>query len=153
MPKFIGGLNANLSYKNFDLSVLFQAAAGAIVYLSVESGEIGNYYKYFANGRWSPDNTTANLPRAWNRDNEYWRNQGNTFWEFSTDYIRMKNIEFGYTLPSRFNRALGIEKLRVYVSGLNLLTTSRMKLIDPELNTGQDYPIQKVVNLGLTLTF
>lgn len=153
MPKFIGGLNANLSYKNFDLSVLFQAAAGAIVYLGVESGEIGNYYKYFANGRWSPDNTNANLPRAWNRDNEYWRNQGNTFWEFSTDYIRMKNIEFGYSLPSRFNRALGIEKLRVYVSGLNLLTTSRMKLIDPELNTGQDYPIQKVVNLGLTLTF
>ncbi len=153
MPRFIGGFNATFYYKQFDLSVLFQGAAGAIVYLGVESGDIGNYYKEFADKRWSPSNTDATWPRAWNRDNEYWRNQGNTFWQFSTDYVRLKNMEIGYTLPSSVNEKLGISKLRVYANGLNLLTLSKMHLIDPEVNSGQSYPLQRVVNLGITLTF
>jgi TonB-dependent starch-binding outer membrane protein SusC len=153
MPRFIGGFNAAFYYKQFDVSVLFQGAAGGIVYLGVESGDIGNYYKEFADKRWTPSNTDATWPRAWNRDNEYWRNQGNTFWEFSTDYIRLKNMEIGYTLPSSVNEKLGISKLRVFANGLNLLTFSKMHLIDPEVNSGQSYPLQRVVNLGVTLTF
>jgi TonB-linked SusC/RagA family outer membrane protein len=153
MPRFIGGFNAVLSYRQFDLSLLFQGAAGAIVYLGVESGDIGNYYETFAKNRWTPENTNATWPRAWNRDNEYWRNQGNTFWEFSTDYIRLKSMEIGYTLPSSVNQKLGIAKLRIYANGLNLLTLDKIKLIDPELDSGQSYPLQRVVNLGVTLTF
>ena len=153
MPRFIGGFNAVLSYKQFDVSMLIQGAAGAMVYLGVESGDIGNYYEEFAKNRWTPENTNTSWPRAWNRDNEYWRNQGNTFWQFSTDYIRLKSMEFGYTLPTSFNAKLGIEKLRVYVNGSNLLTLDKIKLIDPELNSGTSYPLQRVVNLGVTLTF
>jgi len=153
MPRFIGGFNAVLSYKQFDVSMLIQGAAGAQVYLGVESGDIGNYYEEFAKNRWTPENTNTSWPRAWNRDNEYWRNQGNTFWQFSTDYIRLKSMEFGYTLPTSFNAKLGIEKLRVYVNGSNLLTLDKIKLIDPELNSGTSYPLQRVVNLGVTLTF
>ena len=153
MPRFIGGFNANLYYKQFDLSVLFQGAAGAIVYLGVESGDIGNYYKEFADKRWTPENTNATWPRAWNRDNEYWRNQGNTFWEFSTDYMRLKSMEIGYTIPSGIDKKLGISKLRVYVSGQNLLTVDKIHLIDPEVDSGQSYPLQRIVNLGVTLTF
>jgi TonB-dependent starch-binding outer membrane protein SusC len=153
MPRFIGGFNAIITYKQFDLSMLVQGAAGSIVYLGVESGDIGNYYKSFADKRWTPENTNASYPRAWNRDNEYWRNQGNTFWEFPTDYIRLKNLEFGYTLPAKINNILGIQKFRVYASGLNLLTLDKIKLIDPELDSGQSYPLQRVVNLGITLTF
>jgi len=153
MPRFIGGFNAVLSYKQFDVSMLIQGAAGAMVYLGVESGDIGNYYEEFAKNRWTPENTNTSWPRAWNRDNEYWRNQGNTFWEFSTDYIRLKSMEFGYTLPNSFNAKLGIEKLRVYVNGSNLITLDKIKLIDPEVNSGTSYPLQRVVNLGVTLTF
>lgn len=153
VPRFIGGFTASFTYKQFDLSMLLQGAAGSIVYLGVESGDIGNFYKSFADKRWTPENTGATYPRAWNRDNEYWRNQGNTFWEFPTDYIRLKNMEFGYTLPSKVNNALGIQKLRIYASGLNLLTVDKIKLIDPELDSGQSYPLQRVVNLGVTLTF
>ena len=153
MPRFIGGFNATFYYKQFDMSVLFQGAAGAITYLSVESGDIGNYYKEFADKRWTPTNTDATWPRAWNRDNEYWRNQSNTFWEFSTDYVRLKNMEIGYTLPSSINEKLGISKLRVYVNGLNLATLSKMRLIDPEVDAGTSYPLQRVLNLGVTLTF
>jgi len=153
MPRYIGGFNANLSYKQFDLSMLFQGAAGAIVYLGVESGDIGNFYQRFAENRWTPENTGATWPRAWNRDNEYWRNQGNTFWQFSTDYLRLKNMEVGYTLPKSVSSKMGIEQFRVYFSGLNLITLDKIKLIDPELDSGQSYPLQRVVNLGLTLTF
>jgi len=153
MPRFITGLNANLGYKQFDLSLLFQGAFGAQVQINPESGEIGNFYTYYSDNRWTPENTNTNLPRAWNRDNEYWRSQGNTFWYFSTNYVRLKSLEIGYTLPATVNSKLGISKLRVYASGLNLLTFSKMKLIDPELNAGTDYPLQRVANLGLVLSF
>ncbi len=153
IPRFIGGFSANFYYKQFDLSWLFQGAAGAIVYLGVESGDIGNYYQEFAKNRWTPENTVTSWPRAWNRDNEYWRNQGNTFWQFSTDYIRLKSMEIGYTLPSSIDKKLGISKLRVYANGLNLITVDKIKLIDPELDAGTSYPLQRVVNLGVTLTF
>jgi hypothetical protein len=56
-------------------------------------------------------------------------------------------------MPAKVNSTLGIEKLRIYVSGLNLLTVDKIKLIDPELDSGQSYPLQRVVNLGVTLTF
>ena len=86
-----------------------------MVYLGVESGDIGNYYEKFAQNRWTPENTDATWPRAWNRDNEYWRNQHNTFWEFSTDYIRLKSMEIGYTLPGGVNRNLAYPSY-VYMS-------------------------------------
>jgi hypothetical protein len=62
-------------------------------------------------------------------------------------------MEFGYSLPASITRKLSIERLRVYISGQNLLTLSKMKEIDPELNGGTSYPLQRVVNLGITLTF
>jgi TonB-linked SusC/RagA family outer membrane protein len=155
MPTFIGGFNANLNYKQFDISVLFQGATGGTVYLNPESGDIGNYYADWVKNRWTPENTNASWPRVFNRSNEYWSpgNQRNTFWLFSTDYVRLKSMEIGYTLPTSLSKKLTIERLRVYVSGQNLLTLSKMKEIDPEVNGGTSYPLQRVVNFGITLTF
>ncbi|MEN8201640.1 MAG: TonB-dependent receptor [Bacteroidota bacterium] len=153
LPFFTGGLSASLYVSNFDISLLFQGVSGAVAYISPESGEIGNYYNDHAVNRWTPDNPSSEYPRAWNRDNEYWRSQGNTYWLHNTDYIRLKNIEIGYNLPSRAVNAIGISRLRVYANGLNLFTLSKEKLIDPELTSGQAYPLQRIVNLGLTLTF
>ncbi|OFY65041.1 MAG: hypothetical protein A2V64_13560 [Bacteroidetes bacterium RBG_13_43_22] len=153
MPTFIGGFNANLSFKQFDMSLLFQGAAGAIQYLGMESGEIGNFYQYFAEDRWTPENTATDLPRSWNRDNEYWRANGNTFWNFSTDYLRLKSMEIGYTLPESVNNKLNIKKFRIYISGQNLLTLSKIKIIDPEVQGGTSYVPQRVINTGITLTF
>lgn len=153
MPRFIGALNINLKYKGFDLTLLFQGATGAMQYLGVESGDIGNYYKIFADNRWTPEHTVSAYPRAWNRDNEYWRSQQNTFWLLNMNYVRLKNFELGYSLPSTLNKTLGIEGLRVYVNGTNLLTLSKEKFIDPEQQAGTDYPLQRIVNGGITLTF
>jgi hypothetical protein len=69
-------------------------------------------------------------------------------------FLRLKSLEFGYTIPSKVIRKLGITNLRIYGSGTNLLTFSKFKLWDPEMaGNGMGYPIQKVINVGLQLSF
>jgi TonB-linked SusC/RagA family outer membrane protein len=153
MPRFIGGVTINLQYLGFDLAVLIQSALGAQQYIRAESGDIGNYYKDFADKRWTPENPNASYPRAYNRDDEYWGSMQNTFWLRSTDYIRLKNIELGYSLPVKALKVLGIENLRVFVNGQNLFTADKAKLIDPETTSAQSYPLQRIVTAGLNLTF
>ena len=156
MPRFTGGMGLNLQFKQFDLSVLFQGATGAVRYINTESGDIGNFLKDYYDNRWTEENPEASYPRTFNRDEEYWRNQRNTFWLHDTDYLRLKNLELGYSLPASLNERLGIQGFRIYVSGFNLLTwTPDLKDFDPESDnsSGQSYPVQKVVNAGLSLTF
>jgi len=71
------------------------------------------------------------------------------------NYVRLKNFEIGYSLPSGVDKTLGIEGLRFYINGLNLLTLSKQNYIDPEVaaGNGQSYPLNRVVTGGLTLTF
>jgi len=155
MPRFTGGLNINLRYKQFDAAILLQGAAGAQLYISPESGEIGNFLQEFAENRWTPENTTATYPRTWNRDEEFWRSHQNTFFLRKTDYIRLKNVEIAYNLPSSLAKKLRIDGLRIYINGMNLLTMDKLKVYDPEQDNGAGtaYPLQKIVNAGLTLTF
>ncbi|GAA4444411.1 TonB-dependent receptor [Pontibacter saemangeumensis] len=155
VPRWTGGFTARLGYKNFDVSMLIQGAAGAVNYISTESGEIGNFLQSFYDNRWTEQNPTASGPRVFNRSNEYWVGQRNTYWLHSTDYVRLKNIEVGYTLPA-FTQNWGIQNLRVYVNAFNILTYSPdYKDFDPELGSGsgQGYPLQKIVNGGLSVTF
>ena len=158
LPRFVGGLNLSLQYKNFELVALFQGAAGAQQYLHPESGEAGNYYKDFVVNRWTPENPNTSYPRTFDGNNEYWRNQSNTFWLQSTDYIRLKNLELGYRIP--LNSGTGIESLRIFVNGLNLFTIDKGTLIDPESEANQlagqfgiPYPPQRIINGGISITF
>ncbi|NQU85164.1 MAG: TonB-dependent receptor [Mariniphaga sp.] len=155
IPRFQGGLNIQLGYKQFDLTVLFQGSAGAVQYYSTESGEIGNFLVYDADGRWTPDNTNADKPRAKNRSEEYWANNDNTYFLRSTDYIRLKNLEFGYNFSSSLCNRLGVKGLRIYFSGINLATIDKFKVYDPETsnNAGTNYPQNRTINGGVTLTF
>lgn len=145
----------NISYKHFDFFVLLQGATGGQRYISTESGEIGNYLAAFANSRWTGDNINATYPRTFNRTNEYWVGQPNTFWLKSTDYIRLKNVELGYTFPKNVNKFLGILDFRIFFNGYNLLTIDKLKVYDPESdsNSGQIYPLNRVFNVGITITF
>lgn len=157
IPTFQAGLGLNVNYKGFDLSFLFQGAAGAVRFLSFEStGDFGNYLKEDHDGRWTPENTNAEKPRASNRLDEYWRANRNTFYLRKTDYVRLKNLELGYTLPPKFTQKLGMQNLRIYVNGSNLLTYSPdLTDFDPEDNhvNGYAYPLQRVVNGGILVTF
>ncbi|MEX2368467.1 MAG: hypothetical protein WD510_03085, partial [Balneolaceae bacterium] len=154
-PKWTGGLNINANYKQFDFSILFQGAAGAVQYLKTESGEIGNFLQNFAENRWTPDNPSSEHPRTWNRDDEYWASNANTYFLRDMDYLRLKNLEIGYSLPPEVGSGLGIQRLRIYASGFNLLTWDKLKVMDPEVRTsdGQYYPQKRVFNLGISVTF
>jgi TonB-linked SusC/RagA family outer membrane protein len=153
-PRFTGGLNIDLRYKQFDLSVLFQGAAGATRTYLPYSGLLGNFPKDFADNRWTPTNTDASYPRTTNLS-EYWYIQRNTFFLHRTDYLRVKNVVIGYTLSPKVNKLIRAESLRFFVSANNLFTFTNFKNFDPEMDNerGRGYPVQRVVNGGITLTF
>jgi TonB-dependent starch-binding outer membrane protein SusC len=156
IPTFTAGLVLSMQYKGFDFSALIQAATGAVRYISTESGEIGNFLQSFAANRWTSQSPDASGPRTFNRGNEYWVGSGNTFWLLNTNYVRLKNIELGYNLPTSLLQRTGIQNLRIYINAYNLLTHSPgMKDFDPELGTGsgQGYPLQKIINGGISVTF
>lgn len=156
IPTFTTGATIDLRYKGFDLSVLLQAATGAVNYINTESGEIGNYLQSFASGRWTEENSNSDQPRTFNRGNEYWASNGNTYFLRKTDYLRLKNLQLGYTIPMAITQRVGMQYARVFVSGYNLLTYSPdYKDFDPESSagSGQGYPLQRVVQAGITLTF
>lgn len=154
VPKWNGGLNISGQYRAFDFVVLFQGAAGASQWVQTQSGDFGNYLQDFARQRWTPSNPDASGPRAFQREEEYWIDQQNTYFYMDTDYIRLKNVEIGYNLPPSLTTRMGINNLRVYANGFNLLTWSDFPL-DPEARnaSGSYYPQKRVFNLGLSLSF
>jgi hypothetical protein len=77
----------------------------------------------------------------------------NNYWLRSTDYVRLKNVEIGYNISNVFMDKLGIHGLRIYMSGLNLITLTKLTSFDPESNSNNAYPLNKVYNVGMSLTF
>jgi len=154
IPTFTGGLNIELKYKQFDFSLLFQGAEGAVHYNGPYAGLVGNFLKDFADNRWTPTNTSASYPKAYN-NSEYWTNYRNTFFLHSSDYVRLKNIVIGYSTSAKFNKLIKAQSLRFYVSALNLFTLTKLKNFDPEITDerGYSYPLQRVINGGITLNF
>ncbi|MET3112555.1 TonB-linked SusC/RagA family outer membrane protein [Pedobacter sp. CG_S7] len=154
LPIQIGGLNINLAYKGFYTNLFFQWAMGAVRNNYFETqGEAGNFLQQDVDGRWTIENPTADQPRTWNRYSEYWRSNSNTYWYQSSNYLRMKNMEFGYNLPGTFTKKFGVRNAQVYFTGLNLLTFTAVKDFDPESTSGIAYPLNKVYNFGISLTF
>ncbi|PPL01697.1 TonB-dependent receptor [Parapedobacter indicus] len=161
IPTLTGGMAIDLGFKNFYATILFQGAAGAVRSIYMESeGEGFNYLMQNVAGRWTPDNIDASKPRAYNRVGEYWRaNPGfnNTYYTKNNNYLRLKNIEIGYSLSEEILKKFGVTELRVYLSGQNLLTFTKLKDFDPESaysqTTGTIYPNDKTSNIGLALTF
>jgi TonB-dependent starch-binding outer membrane protein SusC len=163
LPKLTGGLTANLQYKNIYINILFQGATGAQRQSNFFSGEAGNFVLSEIEDRWTADNTNGTQPRAWNRAREYWAEDGlpnNTYWLRNNDYLRLKNIELGFDVPSNFLMKTDIEALNFYISGQNIFTITPLKDYDPESpDTGAIwvnnlvYPTNLTVSCGLRLTF
>lgn len=161
-PKVTFGLNLNVNWKQFDLTGFFQGAAGVKNYITgIALGTNG-----IATGKptsamldsWSPTNTNAAFPRLWlNYTQNNPSNVYSSFWIRNASYLRLKNVQLGYSLPAAWAKAIGVQKLRIYYSGQNILTiTNFYKWIDPEAPAGEsgyDYPQVKINSLGLNVTF
>lgn len=157
-PTFNFGSTIDLSYKNFSLNILFQGATGAAFRLQTESGDIGNYLKWNHDNRWTIDNPSDKYPRLASRGDTYYTggNFGNnTFFLLSKNYVRLKNIELAYRLPTALVRRAGLGSARVYINGLNVFTIAAQNIFDPETvnSAGQVYPQTRVINTGLSVSF
>ncbi|GAB4037372.1 TonB-dependent receptor [Spirosoma gilvum] len=169
-PKFTYGLNINLNYKNFGLTVFGQG---------VQGNEIFNYVKYwtdfptFAGNRstrmlyqsWRPGKTDAILPQL--KASDQISILPSTYYLESGSYFRMKNIQLTYQLPQTLLNKLKMGATSVYIQGQNLFTVTKYSGMDPEINLrnytagndrqigvdGGSYPVAKTVLVGLNLSF
>lgn len=159
-PKWTFGFNVFAQYRNFDFTLLMQGAADSWTKVYFDSGDIGNYSKNIYKNHWSVDNPTGDHPRVHERGKYYWdpytADYGNTYWMVNTNYLRLKNVELGYTIPKTLmGKTIFFSDLRLYVNAVNLFTISPSKDIDPEATSANatNYPHSRIINLGFSLTF
>ena len=159
-PEIVYGFGLSGGWKGFDLSCFFQGLAHESFYINATDtspfidGQ-NALLEAYADDHWSEDN--RNLYALWPRLSET-KSENNTYgstWFLRNgSFLRLKSVEFGYSLPTELISRAKITNLRFYFSGTNLLTFSKFKLWDPEMGgDGLGYPIQKVFNFGLQLSF
>ncbi len=165
-PDWVFGLNINLEYKNFDLSFFVQGVYGIDIYNGIVRNDISgnNRPLYFYEDRWTGENSTNDWFRPTNQDRNRNLRPSSLFVEDGS-YMRLKQFMLGYTLPADLTTRYGIDRLRVYISGNNLLTLTKYHGIDPEIgNTNTDnersiavdrglYPVSKQFIFGLNVSF
>ncbi|RFZ92329.1 TonB-dependent receptor [Mucilaginibacter conchicola] len=153
-PKSIMGFTLSYTYKNVDFNVLFQGATGGKLWLTGTSAwafsSNSSVLADYLTGRWTTDNPDPNAqwPRL-SSSNNVNNNQNSTFWLRSSNYLRLKNAEIGYTFPKIWVKRIGLSNIRIFANGSNIYTWSKMKIFDPERNNFGDYPQMRVINLGL----
>lgn len=167
MPEMVYGVTLDLGWKGFDVSALFQGINGVAKKLS---GSV--YWEFYPNGlgkvmdhhlnRWVYDETlgidtraTATYPRlSIAGDNTNNKAPNSDFWLKDASYLRFKSLEIGYSFTPKVTRFLHVDKMRIYSCGYNILTFDKIKVIDPEsTGDGIAYPIQRIVNMGVSVTF
>jgi TonB-linked outer membrane protein, SusC/RagA family len=161
MPDWTYGFNMNVSYKNFDLSMVFQGTIGNQIYDATRRTDLKyiNLPSYMW-GRWTGEGTSNSTPRfSWSDNNGNWLSSD--LFVKNGDYLRLKNMQLGYTLPQAFTKKVLISSLRLYVSAENLLTFTKYEGFDPEISSGGTsigidrgcYPQARTFTFGLNLKF
>ena len=168
-PSLIYGLGASVSWRGFDLNLHFQGT-GKYTFLinsgavnAFRDGRWGNILQGITDNRWissdisgtkETENPNAPYPRlsyGYNLNNQ----QSSSFWLRNGRFLRLKNLDIGYTLPKPMVNTIHLESVRIYISGQNLITWSPFKLWDPELDSsqrGQIYPITRSLTAGIQIS-
>lgn len=162
-PRIVYGWGGNIRFKNWDLNFFFQGAGdtyriiGGSEYFIPGSGQglMGNIYSNY-NDRWTEENPSQDVfwPRLSESPNKQ-NYRASTWWKKNMRFMRLKNLEIGYSLPKSVNDKMHTKSIRVYLSGNNLFCLSPFDLWDPELNTsdGLQYPAMRSVLVGIDLNF
>ena len=160
-PRYSYSLTTNLAWKGFDLNVFLQGVGQRDSYVS-GTGAWAFYSADFIStafaihrDAWTPDNPNATYPRLTTDQGTFnWRDSN--YWVRDAAYLRLKNVQLGYTIPTSLSQKLKIRSVRVYVSGQNLATfTNYLKGFDPEKQdqNGEFYPVMRTTTVGLNLKF
>ncbi len=165
LAKLEYGVNIALDYKGFDFSMFWQGVSGNKIYngnrFEMEGMDAKRNFLSSTLDAWTPTNTNTSMPRAVHNDPNLNNRESTRFLENGA-YLRLKSMQLGYTLPKQLTEKAGIERVRLYVSGQNLLTITDYSGLDPEvgrlsvLNTGVDrvlYPQTQSVLLGVQIGF
>ncbi len=172
IPKVTAGLNFNAYYKAFDLSLFFQGAFGHKIYMQINQ-DIEGFYRGFTvtqryfDERWTGEGTSNTQPRAaWTAKSNNAR-PSSRFLEDGS-YLRLKNMQVGYTFGNGLTERLKLEKARIYLSATNLLTFTRFPGLDPEMTVSDNskgegdrangidwgtYPSAMTMMFGIDITF
>ena len=159
MPEIVYGFGLSAGWKSVDLSCFFQGTARTSFWIDASSTapfvNSNALIKAYADDHWSEydRNLYALWPRL-NSEPDLNNRMRSTWWMQNGAFLRLKSVEMGYSLPAELSKKVKVEKVRVYASGINLLTFSKFKLWDPEMGgSGLGYPIQKVFNAGIQVSF
>jgi TonB-linked SusC/RagA family outer membrane protein len=167
-PEIIYGFGVSTGYKNIDFSCFFQGLARESFWINVTStypfvdtdanGDVlskNALLQVYADSHWSEEN--PDIYALWPRFSDQVINnntQQSTWFMRNGSFLRMKSLELGYTVPDHLTKRAMLKNFRIYLSGTNLFTVSKFKLWDPEMaGNGLGYPIQKVYNIGIQLSF
>lgn len=158
-PRFVFGITLGADWNGFDFSALIQGVGKRDYYLASDAVSpflfpYGNNAFTYEENYWKPGNPNALLPR--NSNNTTWNYQSSDHWVQNAAYVRLKNLQIGYTIDSRTTQKLLKTKLRIYFSGENICEYSKLlNAFDPELNVsgGYMYPIMRSFSLGANLSF
>ena len=165
-PEIQFGIPFGIQYKGFDISVMFQGSLNSSILLSgaavwdfpsYEQDQYGKV-KHMHLNRWTEaTKDVATYPRLTYGAYENNKNGNSSLFLYNANYIRLKNLEVGYSLPKNIIRFAGLQNVRFYVQGLNLLTFDSLDDVDmdPETKEGSGdwYPIQRVYNFGVEITY
>lgn len=164
IPKFYYGGSVNLEYRNFDFSVFFQGIGNRDVYIDADNFgrdiDISNERNIPAEflQRWTGEGSTTDFPRLVWRDNDFNDNgRNNSRWMENGRYLRIKTINFGYTLPSDWLNHVKLDYARIYVTGQNLFTFTSYAGMEPETTSYnpvmRTYPQPSSILIGLNVKF
>ncbi len=172
-PRLTFGLTYDLTFKGFDVNIFLQGVGRRTMMLRGELVEPFHFnygmtmYKHQLD-YWTPQSPGADYPRLADNGSQSNTNnfrRGSDMYLFDAAYLRVKNVQIGYTLPASIAQKAGAQKIRAYLSGQNLFTLSKIKFVDPELtefdsdlsssgaNSGRAYPTMIFYGAGLDVTF
>jgi TonB-linked SusC/RagA family outer membrane protein len=160
LPTFNYGLTINLDYKGFDLSALFQGAGGNKIFQGLRRLDVATAnYQTVALSRWTGEGTSNAYPRLTSKDTNGNFTRMSDFYLENGDYLRLKLVSFGYSLPKSVTENIHAQKIRIYVSGSNLVTFTKYTGYDPEIGgttLGIDkgfYPQPRTLIFGINAQF
>lgn len=160
IPKFTFGITPSFKYKGFDLSLLFQGIVGVNAYtqnnfthLAWENRVISTKWR----NAWTPQNTNTDVPSL-KYDNS-WDNSENSFWVRNLSFVKLKNLQLGYTCPKSVVTKVGVQKIYLYANVQNVFSIANNDYegYDPERNTFDSgnnlYPVPRIISFGVNLNF
>ena len=159
LPKWTGGIQSDLSYKDFSLSFLFSYSLGGKIYngdkLSLMSqGPTGTSWSVDMLDRWTPENTNTDVPRLTTSPKSSWTNSSDRFL-VDRSYLRLKNITFSYNLPKTILNTLTLKDASVFFQAENMLRFTKQQGLDPEQTVGGStyyrYPAMKTISFGINV--